>query len=103
MPLEMNKAGWDQLLKGIVRDHLSPRAERIAAACNDDLRADMPEWASEGAQADGGYRAGTEGDPAEQLHKRDYHATVITANYEAMHDNAVHNTLVNNLALGEGQ
>lgn len=88
MPIELNMDGWDQTLKSIVNNHLSPGAEAIADACNDD--SGVPD----------GYRAGTEGDPKKQLKKRSYRATVITATEDAMKDNAVNNRLVNNFHLG---
>lgn len=103
MPLEMNMGGWEATIRGIVDQHLSPAAERIADASNDDMMADPPPgWNASEQQLSEGYRAGTEGVPSRQLHKRDYRATVITATYEAMADNAAHNRLVNNFGLAEG-
>ena len=80
MPFTPNKAGWDQLAKEIVNEHIEPAMKRLAQRCN----------TIEGI--DDGYRSGEEG-PGTHLAQHDYRSTVITATAEAQALNAEHNTL----------
>ena len=84
--VRMNRKGWDQLIKQVVDERLEPAAQAIAADCNS------------AAGIEDGYRAGTEGELS--LRVRDYRATVITATWEAIRDNAKHNRLINGLDFG---
>lgn len=90
MPITFNEDGWDQMLKGVVAEHLEPRATAVSDACNEALDAEDGQ----------GYYISTEG--SKPLRKHDYRATVIAVTNEAKHDNMVNNTLVNNFHRAEG-
>ena len=118
--LEWNEAGWDELLTGIVRSELEPRAKRIAAECNKAVRSSAAQMisASEAGQPGGGmksdrraahfeppagkddYMVDSEG--SNPLRLNDYRATVITVTERAKIDNARNHRLVRNLHLGGG-
>lgn len=83
--LTMKLAGWNEVVKTIVKQRLAPAAEDIAARCNS------------AAGISDGYQAGTEGAGEKQLKRRTWRATVITANWEAVRDNAKHDRLIGNL------
>ena len=107
--LEWNEAGWDELLQGIVKGHLEPRAEKIANACNKAAEASTGTGAlkSDRVASHSGppagkrdYMVSTEG--SNPLRLNDYRATVITVSDRAKADNARNHTLVRNLHLGGG-
>jgi hypothetical protein len=105
MALRWNEAGLDEMLSGIVHRVLEPRAKAIADACNEQSAAagdHVGEYQGKSTtdEEKRGYRAGTEG--GKPLEKHDYRATVITATYPAMADNARHNRMVENFHLAEG-
>lgn len=77
--LKFHRDGWDSLVREVVDNEAVPRMRRVADACNGHL--DRP-----------GYLVSVEGD--DQLRKRSYRATVITATGDAMRDNQKHNRLV---------
>ncbi|OYN80422.1 hypothetical protein [Mycolicibacterium sphagni] len=89
MGLKFNRPAWSELVAEVVKTEGVRRAEAIADACN-----------SGSGLGDGGYKAGTEGDPSKVLQKGGFRATVITATDAAMADNAAHNRLVQNLHVG---
>ena len=105
--LTFNKAGWQEIEKGVVERWAKPVAEKIAESCNEQsASAEHPGYFNGMPTTDEekrGYRAGTEteGRTGWQLHKRNYRATVITATEAAMADNARHERLVNNLHVAE--
>lgn len=101
MPLKHNMAAWGELVAGVVDSECVPRAQAIADACNEGSRGadDHKETTTDEERA--GYRVGTEG--SKQLEDHSYRATVITATYPAMADNARNNRLVNNFHHGESQ
>lgn len=78
--LKFHPEGWDGVAREVVDTVAVPRMQRVADACNSYIDSD-------------GYKVSVEGD--RQLSKRDFRATVITANAEAMADNARNNRLVN--------
>lgn len=86
--LTMKLAGWNQIVKTIVKQRLTPAAEDIADRCNT------------AAGISGGYQAGTEGSGEKQLKRRTWRATVITSNWESVRDNAKHDRLISNLHIG---
>ena len=108
--LEWDEAGWDELLQGIVKGHLEPRAEKIANACN--KAAEASSGTVKGTKSDRiashsgppagkrDYMVSTEG--SNPLRLNDYRATVITVSDRAKADNARNHTLVRNLHLGGG-
>jgi hypothetical protein len=128
--IEWDEAGWDQLLTGIVKQHLEPRAKKIAAVCNEHVKkqaedtlaagdnlpapnilgsrkANAAEVASERMLAHAGpaegkddYMVDTEG--SNPLRLNDYRATVITVSERAKADNARNHTLVRNFHLAGG-
>jgi len=77
--LKFNKKAWDEIVKHVIDTEGVDRMKRVADAANGHIDSD-------------GYQVSTQGD--DPLDKRDYSATVITADAEAMADNAKHNTLV---------
>lgn len=121
--LEWNEAGWDELLTGVVKNHLEPRAEAVAKAANahvesmldspalqenpDDLpgitkrkkrtRALLHEGPPEGKRD---YMVDSEG--SNPLNLNDYRATVISVSHRAKVDNARNNTLITYLHLAAG-
>lgn len=99
--------GWEWIEKEVVRKWAVPAADRIAEACNEQSSAaEHPGFFNGKPTTDAekrGYRSGTEGRPGYQLHKRSYHATVITTTKPAMADNARHSRLVMNLHLASNQ
>jgi hypothetical protein len=82
-----NDAAWDELVRHVIKTEGEPRMQRVADACNADL-------------GEEGYMMSSNGD--EPLTKRDFRATVITANAHAMRDNAKNNTLIHNFHLAGG-
>lgn len=93
--MHWNMKGWNGLVAEVVDKDLVPRAEVIAAACNDESESSSDHKDSTSTEERRGYRAGTEG--SKTLEDHSYRATVITATYAAMADNARNNRLVNNL------
>lgn len=86
--LKFNMRGWNQVVEKVIDDEAVPRMERVADKANSYVESD-------------GYKVSAQGlDP---LRKRDYHATVITTNQEAMADNASHDRLVQNFHLAGGK
>ncbi|CKH13828.1 hypothetical protein PXH78_26950 [Mycolicibacterium smegmatis] len=77
--LKFNKKAWDALVKEVVETEGVERMQRVADACNNHIETD-------------GYKVSVEGD--DPLDKRDYRATVITSDVEAILDNQRNNTLV---------
>lgn len=122
--LEWDEAGWDQLLTGIVKSHLEPRAEKIADACNKHVEAQANSSLSEQDSsftdprkqkarrrgraimhqepADGKRDFMVDSEGSNPLNLNDYRATVITVTNRAKLDNARSHTLVANLHLGAG-
>jgi hypothetical protein len=126
-----DEAGWDELLKGIVKSQLEPRAKRIADACNEHVKAHAEATLAAGdnldapnilgkrkanasevsairrlehagpAEGKDDYMVDTEG--SNPLRLNDYRATVITVSERAKADNARSHTLVTNLHLGGGE
>lgn len=94
MPFTMDPAGWDAIVKEIVEKQCMPRAEAVAAACNENLQGSSPATGRD--QHPPGYEASLQGNPSKTLREHDWHATVITATNEAAADNARNNTMVNN-------
>lgn len=90
MPLEMNRAGWDDIAKQVVENECVPRCQAIADACNAKL--DERGHPTHKDPNDPGYIVSTEGE--KPLQKHDYRATVITKTNEAMVDCAENNTLI---------
>lgn len=86
--LTMKLAGWNEIVKSVVRQRLVPAAEDIASRCNS------------AAGIKDGYLAGTEGSGEKQLKRRTWRATVIAANWEAVRDNAKHDRLISNMNIG---
>lgn len=98
--LVWNRAGWAEIERQVVENWARPKAEAIAAACNDESSASgdhLPETEDEERR---GYRAGTQGD-SNLLREGDYRATVITTTYAAMADNTRHSRMINNLHIAE--
>ncbi len=89
--LKFNMDGWDEVARHVVRTEARPRMERVAEACNAELDPD-------GTQD--GYKTSDDGDQPRR--KRDYSATAITAEQEAIRHNAKHNTLIKNFHLAGG-
>lgn len=87
MPPKINKKRLSALIAKAVDTEGVARMQRVADACNAGIESH-------------GYMVSTEGD--EPLSKHSYRATVITANAEAMRDNLLNNTLINNLHLAGG-
>jgi hypothetical protein len=73
---------------------------RVADACNAELGASWDGDTMVAGGPESGYMVSTEGD--DPLDRRDYSATVITANWPAIEDNATRQTLVNNFHLAGG-
>lgn len=86
--LTMKLAGWNEVVKTIVKQRLTPAAEKIASACNS------------AAGISDGYQAGTEGEADKRLKRKTWRATVITTNWEAVRDNAKHDRLISNMNIG---
>lgn len=86
--LTFNIPAWNAMIKDIVNTDGIARMRRVANGCNAQI------------EGEDGYLVSTEGD--EPLSKHSYRATVITANAEAMRDNAKHNTLVHNFSKAGG-
>lgn len=108
LELHWNTEGWRDIELQGVQNWARPMCEKIAEKCNEEsAEAEHPGFYRGQPTTDEekrGYRAGTQ-TPSRvgwQLHKRSYHATVITATKPAMADNARHNRLVNNLHIAEG-
>ena len=80
--LKFDKKGWNAIVKEIIDSQGVDRMKRVADECNAYVETD-------------GYMVSVEGD--DDLNSRDYRATVITTNGEAIRDNAEHNRLVQNL------
>ena len=103
--LRFNEHNWREIEKHVVEFHLRPLADKIAEKCNDESAgAEHPghyrgEPTTENEKR--GYRAGTEGAAAKRLREGHYRATVVTATFPAMADNARHNRLINSLHLAE--
>ena len=74
---------WRELEREVVATEGVARMQRVASAAN------------QAAGITDGYRVSVEGS-GEQLTKRDYRATVITATAEAMRAEAEHGSLVGN-------
>jgi hypothetical protein len=90
MPLEINQAAWDNIVRKVVNEKAVPMCQRIADGCNHDL--DERGHPTHAEANEPGYIVDTDG--GKPLSKHDYHATVITKTNEAMADNAEHNTLL---------
>ena len=123
MKLDFDEAGWDEMLTGIVKRHLEPRAKKVAKACNDHVAAwakaaleeqdsDIPQARRAGrrkgreimhqgpVEGKEDYMVDTEG--SNPLKLNDYRATVITVTERAKLDNVAGHTLVRNLHLAGG-
>lgn len=105
--LEWNEAGWDEMLQGIVKSQLEPRARKIADACNKQAEASTGTGAlkSDRAASHAGPPAGkrdymVDSEGSNPLRLNDYRATVITVSDRAKADNARNHTLVRNLYRG---
>jgi hypothetical protein len=94
--VEINRAGWDQLVKKTIEDVAVPICQTIADACNEAM--DERGHPTHKKGNDPGYIVGIEGGKPLELH--DYRSTVITKTNEAMVDNAENNTLLYNLHKG---
>lgn len=107
MPHHVNEKAWAEMATGIVNEHCIPRAQKVADACNEQsAEADHPgHYLGEPTtdEEKRGYRVGTEGNPDKTAKNFDFRATVITATYPAMADNARNNRLVSNFHLAEGE
>lgn len=122
--IEFHAEAWDEMLTGIVKQHLEPRAKRIAKACNEHVAAwaqaamdedesNIPEGKRAArrrgreimhqgpAEGKEDYMVDTEG--SNPLNLNDYRATVITVTERAKLDNAAAHTLVKNLYLAGGE
>ena len=103
--LKFNEYGWEYIEKQVVDNWCEPMAEKIAERCNEESsEAEHPGFYHGEPTTDEekrGYRAGTEGTPGKRLHHNEYRATVVTATYPAMADNARHNRLISNLHIAE--
>lgn len=97
MPFEMNKSGWDAIVKKVVEDKCVPICQTIADACNAVLEERGHPTHKQGDEP--GYIVGVEG--GKPLERHDYRSTVITKTNEAMVDNAENNTLLYNFHQGE--
>lgn len=86
--IKFHDKGWDEVVKKVIDDEGVPRMQRVADMSNAYIETD-------------GYKVSTEGD--KQLGKRSFRATVITANLEAIEDNAHNNRLIQNLHLAGGE
>lgn len=96
--IEWDEDGWDEVCRRAITEVAVPRCQKIAEACNAAMDARGHPTHKEGD--DPGYIVGIEG--GKPLQKHDYRSTVITKTNEAMVDNAVNNTLLQNLNAGEG-
>ena len=83
----INKRGMNELAKHVIDTEGVSRMQRVADACNTELGSD-------------GYKVSVEGE--NPLSKRDYRATVITANSEAIVYDRKHDALIRNFGVAEG-
>lgn len=96
--------GWEETLTGIVNEHLVPRAEAVAKACNDQSADDGGHQETTTEEERRGYVASVDDSKGGKvLQDGTFRATVITATYPAMADNARTNRLVNNFHLAESE
>lgn len=77
---KLNRKAMNMLVTEAIDKIAVPHMQDVADRCNDHIDSD-------------GYMVSVEGD--DPLDKRDYRATVITADAKAMMDNAKHDRLVN--------
>lgn len=95
-----NRAGWAEVERQVVANWARPKAEAIAAACNEQSSASGEHDPATDDEERRGYRAGTQGD-SNLLREGDYRATVITTTYAAMADDARNSRMINNLHIAE--
>jgi hypothetical protein len=85
--VKINKRGMNELAKHVVATEGVARMTRVADACNAELGSE-------------GYKVSVEGD--NPLSKRDYRATVITANADSIRYDRKHDALLRNFGIAEG-
>lgn len=88
MTLNLNRKQWNTIVAQVIATDGVARMKRVADACNTAAGTDE-------------YKLSVEG-PGPTLQQRDYRVTVITAGYEAIVDNALHNRLLSNFHLAGG-